>query len=428
MRVFYVDAGLTGNVGHHANHCRYIAGELRARGIDTRVFAFAGLAPALQTELGAIPHFLSYTYRQSDYDPISGWLNDFDTAAASFEEDLSRLPRPETADLLYLSALSPAQLLAVGRWHDALPTGRRPAVVLELVTSDLELARTPRGVQVTIPDPRDKPRPTLFRFAAKRLGAGDRSRFHFVAYTKTYADVFAMLLEAPVAVVPFPYRAVTGLRNRAGAQPIAISVLGHQRLEKGYAELPEVLSLLLQSRPLLRRARPDIRVFVQAASIRDPSNSQSGQSDSPETDAALRALAANDARLSADERAFGREGWPQLLERSDLILCPSRSGDVLAAVSAVAAEAIANGIPVVAPADTEVAALLAQCGGGTLFDRFEPDAIVEATGRALDDFDRCATLAYEGALRWPQTRGPARMVDSLLRLAFEPAGAVQRAG
>ena len=109
------------------------------------------------------------------------------------------------------------------------------------------------------------------------------------------------------------------------------------------------------------------------------------------------ALADSDARLSADERAFGRDGWPQLLERSDLVLCPNRSGDVLAAVSAVAAEAIANGIPVVVPADTEVATLLSQCGGGgTLFDRFEPDAIVEATGRALDDFDRFATLAYEG--------------------------------
>ena len=77
-----------------------------------------------------------------------------------------------------------------------------------------------------------------------------------------------------MTVVPFPYRAVTKLRNRAGAQPIAVSVLGHQRLEKGYAELPEILSLLLQSRPLLRRARPDIRLFVQAASIRDPSNSE----------------------------------------------------------------------------------------------------------------------------------------------------------
>lgn len=323
MRVFYGDAGLTGDVGHHANHCRYIAGELRARAIDTQVFAFAGLAPALQTELGAIPHFRSYTYRQSDYDPIAGWLSDFDTAAASFEEDLSRLPQLEADDLLYLSALSPAQLLAVVRWHDALPIGRRPAIVLELVTSDLELARAPSGVQVTIPDPREKPRPTLFRFAAKRLGASDRSRFHFVAYTQTYADLFAMLLETPVEVVPFPYRAVTKLRDRAGAQPIAVSVLGHQRLEKGYAELPEILFLLLQSRPLLRRARPDIRVFVQAASIRDPSNSESGQSESPETDAALRALAAEDARLSADERAFGRDGWPQCLSVPTLFSAPT---------------------------------------------------------------------------------------------------------
>jgi len=53
--------------------------------------------------------------------------------------------------------------------------------------------------------------------------------------------------------------------------------------------------------------------------------------------------------------------------------------------------------------------------------------IVEATGRALDGFDRYATLAYEGALRWPETRGPARLVDALLKLAFKPAGAPQPA-
>ena len=158
MRVFYVDAGLTGDVGHHAYHCRYIAGELRARAIDTQVFALAGLAPALPgPNSEAIRDFPQrHIGREADYDPISGWLNDFDTAAVSFEEDLWRLPQPEAVDLLFLSALSPAQLLAVVRWHDALPAGRRPAVVLELVTSDLELARTPSGAEGHDPRPREE--------------------------------------------------------------------------------------------------------------------------------------------------------------------------------------------------------------------------------------------------------------------------------
>jgi hypothetical protein len=422
MRVFYLDAGLTGNVGHHANHCRYIVDELRARAIDVQVFAFAGIESTLRTELAAIPHFRSYTYWEKDFDPICGWLSDFQTAVAVFREDLSHLPEPACGDLIYLSAVSPAQLLAVTDWYDSMRTDRRPAVVLELITSDLELALGEQGLEVTIPDPRKKSRPTLFRFAAKRLRGHDRSRFHLVTYTRTYADLFGMLLETDVQTVPFPYRAVTQLRNRAAAHPITVSVLGHQRLEKGYAALPEILSLLLRS-----RWQPDVRILVQAVSIRDPSDAQS-DSGSPETDAALCALAASDDRLSVDQRSAGKRRWPELLRRSDLVLCANGSPDSLAAVSAVAAEAMANGIPIVAPDKTEIAKLLAECGGGgTFFNGFEPGTIVRATRHALDNFNHYATLAYQGALLWREAHGPTRLVEALLKMVDEPSVAVNPA-
>ena len=75
MRFFYADPGMRSNLGHHANSCRAIVNELRCRGIEVDVFGFAGMDKALQKELAAVPHFRVFTYRRSDGDPISGWLN-----------------------------------------------------------------------------------------------------------------------------------------------------------------------------------------------------------------------------------------------------------------------------------------------------------------------------------------------------------------
>ncbi len=81
----------------------------------------------------------------------------------------------------------------------------------------------------------------------------------------------------------------------------------------------------------------------------------------------------------------------------------------------MAVEATANGIPVVGPADTGIEALIEEFGGaGTVFERQEPDAIVDAAVKLLDDFDRYAALAHEAALIWPTRYGSRAMVDALL--------------
>jgi glycosyltransferase involved in cell wall biosynthesis len=190
------------------------------------------------------------------------------------------------------------------------------------------------------------------------------------------------------------------LRNRAGARPIVIAVLGHQRVAKGYDRLPEIAAELL-------RRRPDIRLLVQNVLTGPPT----------EIGKALHEIAARDDRLILDETPAGAERWAQLLERSDLVLCPHRPEHYVAGVSTVVAEALANGIPLVVPAGTTLADIVAKSGGGgTTFDRFELESIAAATDEALDGFNHFATLAHEAALRWPETHGSARMVDALMSL------------
>jgi len=399
MRILYLDSGLRGDVGHHANYCRYIVGELRARGIETALFAYRGLEPSLQFELGAVPHFRVYTYVESDGDPICGWLSGFDSSTRATVEDLAALPAVERADLVLAISTQPAQMSALVEWQRALPPERRPVVAVEAFQSGLQMRRTDQGMSAVAPDPRVRPQATLFRFVAKRLPPASEGRFHVVTFEPFSSELFAMLLERPVRTLPLPYRAVAPLRSRAGAAPPTVAILGHQKRLKGYDRLPEILEALL-------RLPDKFRLLIQLVDPRGP----------PELQQAVRATAKASDRVILEESPAGRTEWPRLLERSDLVLCPHRP-EFYTSFSAVSAEAIANGIPQVVPAGTPMERLLRESGGGGVsFERFEPAAIAEATGRALRDFDRLADLAHAGAQRWPERQGPARLVDALLAL------------
>jgi cellulose biosynthesis protein BcsQ len=144
-------------------------------------------------------------------------------------------------------------------------------------------------------------------------------------------------------------------------------------------------------------------------------------SDAASTQRVVREVAAESDRVLIDEAPAGKKRWPQLLEASDLVLCPYRPESYVAGFSAVLNEVLANGIPAVVPAGTTLETLLQECdGSGTAFERFDPASIVAATSQVLDRFEHFANRAHAAALRWPETRGPARLVDELLSLAANP--------
>ena len=400
MRLFYLDSGLRNDVGHHANFCRYIGDALRARGVEVLVYARQSVEPTIQSEFGAIPHFRYHTYEVIDPDPIAGWLTDFITIASTTCQELHKLPAMNPADVVYFSTVRPAQLLALLEWRGALEADRRPSIVAESVGTGLWIEPTPEGTQVSAPHPQHDPRATLFRYSSNWLPREANARFHFITFGAIPSKLFNLILDYPTQTLPLPYPAIIPLRNRAGTRPITVAILGHQRSEKGYDHMPEIVEELL-------RACPDIRLLLQVVDPLGP----------PEIQVRLREIAASNDRMMLEERAAGKSLWPQLLERADLILCPYRREYYVVGLSTVVAEAFANGIPVVVPADTPLETMVAECGGaGTTFDRFEPAAIAAATTQAVDRFDDLASLAYAAGLRWPEVHGPARMVDDLLSL------------
>jgi hypothetical protein len=207
----------------------------------------------------------------------------------------------------------------------------------------------------------------------------------------------------PVAVLPLPHVAVVPPRLRGTKSPTTVAVVGHQRWDKGYQHLPQIVQHVLKSHPqtrfLLHNAKPQ---------------------DMPEVHAELSRLAATEPRIVM---VSGPAIWSELLEAADIILCPYDPTQFIASYSSVTAHAIASGIPMVVPAGTTLSRTLNDFGaGGTAFDRFTPDAIALAVGKTLDGIAEYAQRALTGAEQWARINGPTQTVDAIFKMARPTAG------
>ena len=401
MRLIYADPGLRDNLGHHANSCRTIRAELMRRGIDVVVLSLAAIIPALRDELGAMPLFRAYTYWQTDGDPIAGWMNSFDSSMRATLEDLHRITGVTADDIVYLNSAQPPQFLALIHWIKSIPLGQRPHVVLEFGTDPgVDLAVDGETITLQVRDYRIDPRAMFYRFAACKLENEDLDRFHMTTFDPTSSLIYGRVLAKPVRVLPLPQFTNTSVTSRVGRRPITVGVLGHQRPDKGYHLMPEIARLLLAH-------EPDARLLIHNG---DPEGMARVQQE-------LRAHAAVETRVTLNEQAAGPALWAELLAASDLILCPYEPARFVASYSAVAAEALANGIPIVVPGGTTLARMLTTFGGpGSAFPNHTPASIVDATRAVLADFDAAAARAEAAAAQWNATMGVANMVTAMLTL------------
>ena len=398
-RVLYADPGLKDKGGHHAGYCRAIVGELRTRGLQTKILSFQGISPELQQELGAEPFFRAYTYWTTDGDPICGWLNRFDAAVQETREDLERLDDLNGDDIVFMVSVQAAQLLAAVQWLDGLDPQRRPQVVIDFVEdAGLDAVPQAEGVAFSTRDPRLDPRAVLYRFAGRQLATAETGGLRLFATDTWMSVAYGFLLQRPVGVFPTPQMCFRAVANRVGRRPITLAVVGYQRAVKGYNLVPEIVEKLLV-------ANTDIRFLAHNCNPEETRDLQ----------ARMRQIAGRDPRLVLDERALQDDQWAEVLDKVDIILCPYTLFQYAACSSGVAFDALANGIPLIMPKGSSLERLVEEFGsGGTVFEVHSVDSIVEAALRAVDHFDDLAAKAFQAAGKWASQRGPKASVDTLL--------------
>ncbi len=404
MRLMYLDPGMQNDVGHHANYARAILNEATRRQIQVDLFGWHGVTAALQAELGAIPFFRWYTYTVGyQNNPISGWLMNFEQGWRVLLEDLRKLPTPSPDDIIFIPSLWPSWLMAVVQWISNIPADRRPTVVGEFA-SECGLQPAPRRdgpPQYAVPDPRTDPRATLYHYAAALLDDDVRQRFTLCTFERAVSTLFQTLLDVEIASLPWPIAGPTAIQSRANRRPITAAFLGFQRLDKGYALVPQIVQQLLRDRTcrkvgvrlLIHNARPD---------------------ECPEIHAAVRALVRPQVQL--DESPVDGPRWQALLDKTDLMICPYDPKRYAAAHSGLTTECLANGIPMILPADTVLSAIAARFNVGTCFDQWTAASVSAATVKAIDRFDTLAERSYHAAGEWKKANGPAAFFEALLQL------------
>ena len=78
------------------------------------------------------------------------------------------------------------------------------------------------------------------------MSAAVAPRLHLATFDPTSSEAYQLLLRRPMNTLPNPRTRVTNvkLRLRGHGQPITVAFLGHQRGEKGYHLVPEILAQL----------------------------------------------------------------------------------------------------------------------------------------------------------------------------------------
>jgi hypothetical protein len=402
MRFFYLDPGLRTTNGHHGEHCRLIRTELRSRGIDPTIVGYQEVAAELRQELGVQPFFRWWTYSEiyRNQDPLAGWLRDFDVGWRVTYEDLQRIGPVSPDDILYFSSVQPVQFMASMQWIGNLPKGAQPRVFVEFATEPgVAVSRTgATNLQVVLVDPRKEPRATMYRFAGSSASQDNFPNVCLFTPNRGVSEIYRAVTGWTFATLPFPHSAVHPIRRRSGNRPIRAAMLGHQRIDKGFDFIPDVIQQLLDV--------PDVEFLVH----------NSTPEAMPEPQNALREIARNNPRVNLDERPVLGAEWAKLLDRADLVICPYDPARYASSYSGIVAECVANGIPCVVPTNTIMADMCRDLGGmAAEFLDWSVAGIVAGSRLALANFDELALRANAAAQRWEQHQGAARLVDRLLQ-------------
>jgi|GEM_PF-5312618 len=394
VKLIYCDPALRTPAGHSFTFGRCYQEGFHAAGHPMVTLAQRGADASITAEMQALAAFRLCPSSRTSADPLCGPTKSYLDVSQVIAEDLAAVNGIGRDDLMVFDASSPAAVTGLTRWMHA--RGRDcPRVVVTLhnaagvtgrKSADGKIEAVPVGSEAA-----------LYRLAGLSIPAAVSRRLAFVTTYDCYAAVYTELLRHPVQRVPHPVAAVSHRSGRAAGSPVVIGFIGAQQPRKGFGLVPEI------ARRLLQTSLP-IGILVQDsfAGMREPL-------------AALTTLASTEPRLTVQTGPVDRQGWQEILDRCDLLVAAYDQQFFRVNGSGIVTDALANGIPIIVPAETTLAALLHQHGCGTAtFPSSTVDAVTRAVAEAVERYDEHCGAARRGRESWAKTNGPVAAARGVL--------------
>lgn len=194
-------------------------------------------------------------------------------------------------------------------------------------------------------------------------------------------DFLPLTVDHRFTTFPCPFEGSPIAQPRAALRTVGF--FGHQRTEKGDRLIPALIEKLLAL---------GHQVVMQ--------NSQG-------------------RRLFADHPRVTQLGHvahiAEEIARCDLVILPYDPNQYRRKGSGILLEAMATGIPVIAPFDTAPGRWVERTGSGELFVSLTEADILKAFQAAAADYPRLSRAAFEAAQAWKQAHGMRRFVNAMVQ-------------
>lgn len=366
MKINLMDPGLVGQAGHHFEWVANIARLLVDRGHSVHVYAHTALPDAPRDALAAFgpvtPIFTAHPFagpkEARQIDPIAGEYYLYRSQSQATARDIDQT---DDADLLLWPTISAYQL-------SACAMSRRNTPVSCCIHFTPEAGGFKTGAM-------------WWRDAflnMRRSKAPLRCGSFVPALRKHYLPITA---DGSFAVYPAPHsaRRMDGPRDRLGT----VGFFGAQRPEKGLHVIRGLIPRLIND---------GLRVLVH-----DSYNVLKVPQASP-----LLSVIGYVPDLAAE------------ISRCDLVILPYDPAEYKDRGSGIAYDALAAGIPIVAPFDTVPGDLVESSGAGRTFVYFDEESIYRAAEDCRASYAKIAEAAFRFSGDWYPANGYGPFVDAMI--------------